>query len=210
MIGSCIRALSRAPRKISRKFSIGAVTALVVGLALVAVPTHSATATATATAPPGTSAQAGAHPASTVESTSSTTTEKATEKKAKKKKKSRGIKALRRAKSRAGAPYAYGGDGPHSFDCSGLTQWVYKKLGRKLPHSSSGQVGHTFKVKKPRKGDLVFFYGSSGVYHVGIYAGKRDGRRWIWHSPRSGETVQKDPIWTDSHFIRRVKYGKKR
>lgn len=205
MIGSCIRALSRAPRKISRKFSIGAVTALVVGLALVAVPTHSATATA----PPGASAQAGAHPAATIKPTSTTTTEKkATEKKAKKKKKSRGIKALRRAKSRAGAPYSYGGDGPHSFDCSGLTQWVYKKLGRKLPHSSSGQVGHTFKVKKPRKGDLVFFYGSGGVYHVGIYAGKRDGRRWIWHSPRPGETVQKDPIWTDSHFIRRVKHGK--
>ncbi|MBB3088226.1 NlpC/P60 family protein [Nocardioides albus] len=178
-------------------------TALVVGIALLAVPTHSATATA----PPGTSAQTGAHPASIIKTISATTA--TTEKKAKKKKKSRGIKALRRAKSRAGAPYSYGGDGPHSFDCSGLTQWVYKKLGRKLPHSSSGQVGHTFKVKKPRKGDLVFFYGSGGVYHVGIYAGKYDGRRWIWHAPRSGETVQKDPIWTDSHFIRRVKYSKK-
>ena len=71
-------------------------------------------------------------------------------------------------------------------------------------------LSHTFKVKKPRKGDLVFFYGSSGVYHVGIYAGKRDGRRWVWHAPGSGEAVKKDPIWTDSHFIRRVKYGKKR
>jgi cell wall-associated NlpC family hydrolase len=211
MIGSCIRALSRAPRKISRKFSIGAVTALVVGIALVSVPNQAATAAA----PPGTSAQTGAHPASTLTTSATTsattsTTTKATEKKAKKKKKSRGIRALRRAKSRAGAPYSYGGDGPHSFDCSGLTQWVYKKLGRKLPHSSSGQVGHTFKVKKPRKGDLVFFYGSGGVYHVGIYAGKRDGRRWLWHSPRPGESVQKDPIWTDSHFIRRVKHGKKR
>lgn len=195
MIGSCIRALSRAPRKISRKLSVGAVTALVVGLALVAVPNPSATATA----PPATSVQAGTQAG--VQSASTTT-----EKKAKKKKKSRGIRALRRAKSRAGAPYSYGGDGPRAFDCSGLTQWVYKKLGRKLPHSSSGQVGHTFKVKKPRKGDLVFFYGRGGVYHVGIYAGKRDGRRWIWHAPRPGESVQKDPIWTDSHFIRRVKY----
>ncbi|MEI7056010.1 C40 family peptidase [Nocardioides sp. CCNWLW239] len=198
MIGSCIRALSRAPRKISRKIGVGAVTALVVGLALVAVPNPSATATA----PPPTSVQSSAHTG--VQSASTTT-----EKKAKKKKKSRGIRALRRAKSRAGAPYSYGGDGPHSFDCSGLTQWVYKKLGRKLPHNSAAQVGHTFKVKKPRKGDLVFFYGRGGVYHVGIYAGKHDGRRWIWHSPRSGETVKKDPIWTDSHFIRRVKYGKK-
>ncbi|SDK02031.1 NlpC/P60 family protein [Nocardioides sp. YR527] len=195
MIGSSIRALSRAPRRIS----IGLATALVVGLALVAVPNQAATAAPS----PGTSAHTGSHPASTTAST--TTIEK---KKVKKKKKSRGIRALRRAKSRAGAPYSYGGDGPHSFDCSGLTQWVYKKLGRKLPHSSSGQVGHTFKVKKPRKGDLVFFYGRGGVYHVGIYAGKHDGRRWVWHAPNSGETVKKDPIWTDSHFIRRVKYGK--
>ncbi|MDR7313355.1 cell wall-associated NlpC family hydrolase [Nocardioides luteus] len=193
MIGTCISALPRAPRKISRKFSIGIATTLVAGLALVAAPNQSATS-----APPGATTRTGAPPA-----TAPTTA--VVEKKAKKKG-SRGIRALRRAKSRAGAPYSYGADGPHAFDCSGLTQWVYKKLGRKLPHSSSGQVGHTFKVKKPRKGDLVFFYGSGGVYHVGIYAGKRDGRRWVWHAPRPGERVQKDPIWTGSHFIRRVKY----
>lgn len=202
MIGSCIRALSRASRKINRKIGIGLATALVVGLALVAVPNQSATAAPS----PGSSVQTGGH---SVTTTTAVTKKKATKKKAKKKKKSRGIQALRRVKSRAGASYSYGADGPHSFDCSGLTQWVYKKLGRKLPHSSSGQVSHTFKVKKPRKGDLVFFYDSGGVYHVGIYAGKRDGRRWVWHAPRSGETVKKDPIWTDSHFIRRVKYKKK-
>ena len=199
MIGSCIRALSRAPRKISQKIGIGLVTALVTGLALVAVPAQSATS-APAT---GTSVQTGTH--STTASKAGA--EKQTSKqKAKKKKKSRGIRALRRVKSRAGSPYSYGADGPKSFDCSGLTQWVYKKLGRKLPHSSSAQVGHTFKVKKPRKGDLVFFHDGGDVYHVGIYAGKHDGRRWVWHAPRPGERVQKDPIWTGSHFIRRVKY----
>ncbi|NGN95119.1 NlpC/P60 family protein [Nocardioides sp. KC13] len=175
--------------------TLGLATVLMVGLALVAAPTQSATAAS----PPGASAQAGAH---TGAQTSTQTTKK------KKKKKSRGLRALRRVKSQAGDPYSYGANGPHAYDCSGLTQWVYKKLGYHLPHSSSGQVSHTFKVKKPRKGDLVFFYGSGGVYHVGIYAGKHDGRRWVWHSPRSGETVKKDPIWTDSHFIRRVKYKK--
>jgi cell wall-associated NlpC family hydrolase len=175
--------------------TVGLATALVVGLALAAAPNPSATAAS----PPGASAQTSAN---TSAQTSTHTT--------KKKKKSRGLRALRRVKSQAGDPYSYGANGPHAFDCSGLTQWVYKKLGRKLPHSSSAQVGHTFKVKKPRKGDLVFFYGSGGVYHVGIYAGKRDGRRWVWHAPGSGEAVKKDPIWTDSHFIRRVKYGKKR
>ncbi|WP_170225280.1 C40 family peptidase [Nocardioides albertanoniae] len=168
------------------------------GLALVAVPNQSATAAPS----PGTSAQTGTHSATTT----SVSEKKAAKQKAKKKKKSRGIRAWRRVKTRAGDPYSYGAAGPHSFDCSGLTRWVYKKLGHKLPHSSSAQVSHTFKVKKPRKGDLVFFYDGGGVYHVGIYAGKHDGRRWIWHAPRSGETVKKDPIWTSKHFIRRVKY----
>ncbi|MFD4326066.1 C40 family peptidase [Nocardioides sp. NPDC058538] len=174
--------------------TVGLATALVVGLALAAAPNQSATAAS----PPGANAQTSAN---TSAQTSTHTTKK-------KKKKSRGLRALRRVKSQAGDPYSYGANGPHAYDCSGLTQWVYKKLGRKLPHSSSAQVGHTFKVKKPRKGDLVFFYGSGGVYHVGIYAGKRDGRRWVWHAPGSGEAVAKDPIWTDSHFIRRVKYKK--
>ncbi len=190
MTGSCVRALSRA----YRTMTVGLATALVVGLALVAAPNQSATAAS----PPGASAQTSAN----------TGAQTGTHTSKKKKKKSRGLRALRRVKSQAGDPYSYGANGPHAYDCSGLTQWVYKKLGHKLPHSSSAQVSHTFKVKKPRKGDLVFFYGSGGVYHVGIYAGKHDGRRWVWHAPRSGETVKKDPIWTDSHFIRRVKYKK--
>ena len=190
MTGSCVRALSRA----YRTMTVGLATALVVGLALAAAPNQSATAAS----PPGASAQTSAN----------TSAQASTHTTKKKKKKSRGLRALRRVKSQAGDPYSYGANGPHAYDCSGLTQWVYKKLGRKLPHSSSAQVGHTFKVKKPRKGDLVFFYGSGGVYHVGIYAGKRDGRRWVWHAPGSGEAVKKDPIWTDSHFIRRVKYKK--
>ncbi len=190
MTGSCFGALSRA----HRTMTVGVATVLVVGLALVAAPTQSATAAAA----PAASARAGAD---TGAPTSTHTTKR-------KKRVSRGLRALRRVKSQAGDPYSYGANGPRAYDCSGLTQWVYKKLGHKLPHSSSAQVGHTFKVKRPRKGDLVFFYGSGGVYHVGIYAGKHDGRRWVWHAPRSGETVKKDPIWTDSYFIRRVKYKK--
>lgn len=191
MTGSCFQALSR----VHRSMTVGLATALVVGLALVAAPRQAATA---ASSPPGTRAQSSAD-------TGAQTSAHATKKR---KKKSRGLRALRRVKSQAGDPYSYGANGPHAFDCSGLTQWVYKGLGHKLPHSSSGQVSHTFKVKRPRKGDLVFFYGGGGVYHVGIYAGKHDGRRWVWHAPRSGETVKKDPIWTDSHVIRRVKYNK--
>jgi cell wall-associated NlpC family hydrolase len=50
-----------------------------------------------------------------------------------------------------------------------------------------------------RPGDLVFFTGSGGVYHVGIYAGGGA----VWHAPRPGEGVQREQIWTSSVFYGR-------
>ena len=47
------------------------------------------------------------------------------------------------ARTRKGSPYGYGSDGPHRFDCSGLTRWAFAKVGKWLPHSSSAQVSHT-------------------------------------------------------------------
>lgn len=110
-------------------------------------------------------------------------------------------KVLSVAKSKKGKPYRWGASGPKAFDCSGYTRWVYKKVGVKLPHSSKAQVAKTKRIKKPRKGDLVFFHSGGRVYHVGIYAGK--GK--IWHAPNSGGKVRLQKIWTKSVFYGDVK-----
>lgn len=111
--------------------------------------------------------------------------------------------AVALARSRKGSPYSYGATGPHRFDCSGLTRWVYRHLGKRLPHSSAAQVSHVKRISRShaRRGDLVFFYGSGGVYHVGIYA----GRHHVWHAPHSGTRVRRDPIWTRHVFYGRVR-----
>lgn len=111
--------------------------------------------------------------------------------------------AMKWAKTRKGSPYGYGAVGPRRFDCSGLTRWAFRKVGRSLPHSSSAQVSHTKRIKKSnrRKGDLVFFGGRGGVYHVGIYA----GRNTIWHASRPGTPVRKAKIWTSRVFYGRVR-----
>lgn len=72
------------------------------------------------------------------------------------------------AKTYLGAKYVYGGDGPNSFDCSGFTQYIYKKFGVSLPHSASAQSAYGKSISKSnlKQGDLVFFTG-----HVGIYVG---------------------------------------
>lgn len=114
-----------------------------------------------------------------------------------------GSHAVDWARSRKGSPYRYGADGPHRFDCSGLTRWVYKRLGKSLPHSSSAQAREVRHIKRSHKrlGDLVFFYSHGSVYHVGIYA----GHHRVWHAPHSGTRVQKDRIWTRHVFYGRVR-----
>ena len=52
-----------------------------------------------------------------------------------------------------------------------------------------------------RRGDLVFFYSRSGIYHVAIYA----GRGYVWHASRPGTPVQRVKPWTSRVFYGRVK-----
>lgn len=116
---------------------------------------------------------------------------------------SRGEKALKWARSRAGDPYVYGAAGPSSFDCSGLTMWVYHHLKANLPHSSASQASDTRRIssKDLRRGDLVFFYDGYGhVYHVAIWAGHGN----IWHAPQPGQSVRKEHLWTRQVFYGRV------
>jgi cell wall-associated NlpC family hydrolase len=114
-----------------------------------------------------------------------------------------GDHALSWARSRRGSPYVYGATGPHRFDCSGLTRWVYARLGKSLPHSSSRQAHDVVRISRrnARRGDLVFFYGYGGVYHVGIWA----GRGYIWHAPFPGSHVRRQHLWTSHVFFGRVR-----
>jgi cell wall-associated NlpC family hydrolase len=90
------------------------------------------------------------------------------------------------ALAQRGDPYAWGGAGPSSFDCSGLVQYAYKAAGRTLPHSSRMQSTMGTWVPKTalRPGDLIFFY--SPVSHVGIYIG--NGR--MVHASTYGQPVK--------------------
>jgi len=105
------------------------------------------------------------------------------------------------AASKAGTPYVYGATGPSAFDCSGFTRWVYAKVGRHLPRTSSAQAGAVRHVSASdrRPGDLVFFSSGGHVYHVAIYAGGDS----VWHAPRPGESVHREHLWTHA-----VSYGR--
>ncbi|MFC6179826.1 NlpC/P60 family protein [Lactiplantibacillus daowaiensis] len=78
------------------------------------------------------------------------------------------------AKQQLGKRYSYGSVGPNSFDCSGLTKYVYKKSIKKtLPRTAAAQYAKYKHISGAnlKKGDLIFFNYGSGIAHVGIYVG---------------------------------------
>ena len=90
-----------------------------------------------------------------------------------------------------GIMYRYGGTSPSTgFDCSGFTQFVFGKVGVKLPRTTEAQRRATTRVSSPRPGDLVFF--GSPAYHVGIYA----GNGMMYDSGRSGLPTQKRKVFS--------------
>ena len=101
-----------------------------------------------------------------------------------------GVRALAVAEEFLGTPYKYGGNGPDSFDCSGLTLWAWAQAGVSLPHFAASQYGMLPHVplNQLQPGDLVFFY--SDLHHVGIYI----GNGMMVHAPRTGDVVKVSPL----------------
>lgn len=77
-----------------------------------------------------------------------------------------------------GYPYVFGGSNPQtSFDCSGIVQWCFAKVGINLPRTAQAQYDVTqhLSLAEAKPGDLIFFHStystSDYVTHIGIYVG---------------------------------------
>jgi cell wall-associated NlpC family hydrolase len=108
-----------------------------------------------------------------------------------------------------GRPYVWGAEGPNSFDCSGLTQYVYQEFGVELPRRAISQSRAGDPTgRRLQRGDLLFFSTDtrqSLVTHVGIYEGNG---MMIDASKRHGRVRRdslSDQYWVDRFmFARRV------
>ena len=100
--------------------------------------------------------------------------------------------ALSWAFAELGKPYQWGATGPNTFDCSGLTQFVWRAAGVSIPRVAADQDAWTIPVPLSQllPGDLVFF-GKTDIHHVGIYIG--DGL--MINAPHTGTVVQVSSIW---------------
>lgn len=117
-------------------------------------------------------------------------------------KKSDAQKVVSKARSKIGAAYKSGGEGPRAFDCSGFVYWVYNnadvKPKKKIKRTSSAGLYHSLKkykvgssyksVKKAKAGDIILFTRGGSYGHAAIYAGK--GRIIHAANPRKGVVSQ--------------------
>ncbi|MCZ2110108.1 MAG: bifunctional lytic transglycosylase/C40 family peptidase [Dehalococcoidia bacterium] len=110
----------------------------------------------------------------------------------------RGIpaQAVALARSRLGLPYVWGAAGPDTFDCSGLTQWIYAQFGISLPRTAQAQFEATTPVllEYLQPGDLMFYeqtyVSHERITHVGIYV----GNGIVIMATQPGEFVKEVPL----------------
>ncbi|BAV34268.1 lipoprotein [Sulfuricaulis limicola] len=111
-------------------------------------------------------------------------------------------RAADQALAMVGKPYRYGGNTPKGFDCSGLVQYSYARVGVRLPQGTRNllQISQPISRHKLRRGDLVFFTQEGRrSSHVALYLG--DDR--FVHSPSSGKKVHVagfDDAYWQRHF----------
>ncbi|GCD10449.1 phage tail tape measure protein [Clostridium tagluense] len=111
---------------------------------------------------------------------------------------SAGQAVVNEAKKYLGTPYVWGGTNQEGFDCSGLVQFVYKKLGKDISRTTTTQINEGSKIAKKdlQVGDTVFFGNPSEPHHEGIYVGSGQ----YLHAPRTGDVVKISDLNSRSDF----------
>ncbi len=115
-------------------------------------------------------------------------------------------RAVEVARSRIGAPYVWGAEGPDAFDCSGLVLWVYSQLGLQVPRTAQQQFEWAVPIEPAQlqAGDLTFYENTypspDRITHVGIYV----GGGVVVMATSTGDYVREvplsDPYWS-AHFV---------
>lgn len=110
--------------------------------------------------------------------------------------------AIAAARTRLGDPYVWGGTGPTSFDCSGLTQWAYAHAGLTLPRTAAEQwgTGPHPALGDLQPGDLLFWatdvHDPATIHHVTLYL----GRGLMIAAPHTGTDVQVQPVYLSGYI----------
>jgi cell wall-associated NlpC family hydrolase len=111
------------------------------------------------------------------------------------------------ALSQIGKPYLWGGAGPDSYDCSGLTMMAWARVGVQLLHYTGYQweEGPHVPLNQLQRGDLLFYATNtsdpSTIHHVAIYI----GNGMMVNAPFTGAFVRIDSMYAPGGLIGAVR-----
>jgi cell wall-associated NlpC family hydrolase len=113
-----------------------------------------------------------------------------------------GSRAAHIASKQIGTPYVWGGESKAGFDCSGLVQFAYSKLGISLPRTAAeqGKAGRGVSYKNLKPGDILV---ENNGDHVVMYAGNGQ----VVQAPHTGTNVQYSPLSyfpSSQYYARRI------
>ena len=117
------------------------------------------------------------------------------------------------AQNQLGKPYVWGSNGPNQYDCSGLTCYIFKKIGISLKRSAYSQ-GYDNSYPKItsigdlRRGDAVYFNTVSDSDlsdHAGIYI----GNGYFIHASSGGHRVVVSSLYSGSYYNRVFSWGRR-
>ena len=117
------------------------------------------------------------------------------------------------AQKQLGKPYVWGANGPSKFDCSGLTCYIFKKIGISLNRSAYSQgYDNTYpkieNISDLRRGDAVYFNTVSDSDlsdHAGIYI----GNGYFIHASSGGHRVVVSSLFSGAYYNRVFSWGRR-
>ncbi len=111
------------------------------------------------------------------------------------------------ALTQLGKPYQWGGAGPDTYDCSGLSMMAWARAGVQLAHWTGYQweSGPHVPLNELQRGDLLFYATNTAdpntIHHVAIYI----GNGMMVNAPYTGAFVRIDGMYSPGGLIGAVR-----
>lgn len=108
-------------------------------------------------------------------------------------------------------PYRYAGNDPSGFDCSGLTVYLFDRVGVALPRTAETQArtGRWVAPDELAPGDLVFFGDTRDKpHHVGLVVSTPGTPLSMIHASTSRGVIETE-VTASAYWLQRLRFGRR-